>query len=156
MLASRGISVTYETIRQWRLKFRRAFANSVRRRALRRVDKWHLDEIVMTIAATKHRVSGVGLRPMRRCYRPRPRDRRKPCLTVFVFHWPFDLLSTKGAGYNQRLARWRATGKPRRAIGQGQAKCPPTATQVSRSMRVPQSVLRGSLHRPAGSRRENS
>jgi putative transposase len=54
MQATRGISVTYETIRQWRLKFGRAFANRVRRRAPRRVDKWHLDEGVITIAATKH------------------------------------------------------------------------------------------------------
>src|SRR3569833_510565 len=34
MLAARGISVTYETIRQWSLKFGREFANRIRRRAL--------------------------------------------------------------------------------------------------------------------------
>jgi len=33
MLAARGISVTYETIRQWGLKFGREFANRLRRRA---------------------------------------------------------------------------------------------------------------------------
>ena len=33
MLAARGISVTYETIRQWGLKFGREFANRIRRRA---------------------------------------------------------------------------------------------------------------------------
>src|SRR6201993_4581269 len=54
MLATRGISVTYETIRQWGLKFGREFANRVRRRAPRRGDKWHLDEIIITIAAKKH------------------------------------------------------------------------------------------------------
>src|SRR3954454_8791304 len=43
MLAARGISVTYETIRQWGLKFGREFANRIRRRAPRRGDKWHLD-----------------------------------------------------------------------------------------------------------------
>jgi hypothetical protein len=32
MLAARGISVTYETIRQWGLKFGREFANRIRRR----------------------------------------------------------------------------------------------------------------------------
>ena len=42
MLAARGISVTYETIRQWGLKFGREFANRLRRRAPRRGDKWHL------------------------------------------------------------------------------------------------------------------
>ena len=33
MLAARGISVTYETIRQWGLKFGREFATRIRRRA---------------------------------------------------------------------------------------------------------------------------
>ena len=48
MLAARGISVTHETIRQWGLKFGREFANRIRRRAPRRGDKWHLDEVVIT------------------------------------------------------------------------------------------------------------
>ena len=50
----RGVSVTYETIRQWGLKFGREFANRIRRRAPRRDDKWHLDEVVITIAGAKH------------------------------------------------------------------------------------------------------
>src|SRR3954449_402125 len=54
MLAARGISVTYETIRQWGLKFGQEFANRIRRRAPRRGDKWHLDEVVITIAGQKH------------------------------------------------------------------------------------------------------
>ena len=54
MLAARGLSVTYETVRQWGLKFGRAFANRLRRRAPRRGDKWHLDEVVLTIAGQKH------------------------------------------------------------------------------------------------------
>ena len=54
MLAARGISVTYETIRQWGLKFGREFANRIRRRAPRHGDKWHLDEVVITIAGKKH------------------------------------------------------------------------------------------------------
>src|SRR3954453_15783223 len=54
MLAARGIAVTYETIRQWGLKFGREFANRIRRRAPRRGDKWHLDEVVIPIAGTKH------------------------------------------------------------------------------------------------------
>jgi putative transposase len=33
MLAARGISVTYETVRQWGLKFGRELANRIRRRA---------------------------------------------------------------------------------------------------------------------------
>jgi putative transposase len=54
MLAARGISVTNETTRQWGLKFGREFANRIRRRAPRRGDKWHLDEVVITITGKKH------------------------------------------------------------------------------------------------------
>ena len=54
MLAARGISVTHESIRQWGLKFGREFANRIRRRAPRRGDKWHLDEVVISIAGKKH------------------------------------------------------------------------------------------------------
>jgi len=48
-LAACGLSVTYETVRQWGLKFGREFANRMRRRAPRRGDKWHLDEVVVTV-----------------------------------------------------------------------------------------------------------
>jgi putative transposase len=54
MLAARGISVTYETILQWGLKFGREFANRIRARAPRRGDKSYLDEVVITITGTKH------------------------------------------------------------------------------------------------------
>jgi putative transposase len=54
LLAARGISVTHETIRQWGLKFGREFANRIRRRAPRRGDKWHLDEVVIAIASKRH------------------------------------------------------------------------------------------------------
>src|ERR1700761_620105 len=54
MAAARGISVTYETIRRWSLKFGREFVNHIQRRAPRRGDKWHLDEVVISIAGKKH------------------------------------------------------------------------------------------------------
>src|SRR3954454_23390490 len=54
MLAARGIIVSHETIRQWALKFGQAFANQIRRRLPRAGDKWHLDEVVITIAGKKH------------------------------------------------------------------------------------------------------
>jgi hypothetical protein len=54
MLAARGISVTHETIRQWGLKFDREFAGRIRQRAPRRGDKWHLDEVVISIVGKKH------------------------------------------------------------------------------------------------------
>jgi putative transposase len=54
MLAARGIIVSHETVRQWGLKFGQAFANRIRRRLPRAGDKWHLDEVVITIAGKKH------------------------------------------------------------------------------------------------------
>lgn len=53
MLAARGIVVSHETVRQWGLKFGREIADRLRRRAPRRGDMWHLDEVVLTIAGTK-------------------------------------------------------------------------------------------------------
>jgi putative transposase len=50
MLAARGISVTYETVRRWGLKFGGEFANRIHRRAPSCGDKWHIDEVVITIA----------------------------------------------------------------------------------------------------------
>ncbi len=54
MLAVRGIVDSHETVRQWGLKFGREIANAARSRAPRRGDKWHLDEVVITIAGRKH------------------------------------------------------------------------------------------------------
>ena len=53
MLAARGILVSYETVRQWGLKFGRDIADQLRRRAPQRGDKWHLDEVFLTIAGKK-------------------------------------------------------------------------------------------------------
>ena len=54
LLAARGIIVSHETVRQWALKFGQAFANQIRRRLPRGGDKWHLDEVVITIVGKKH------------------------------------------------------------------------------------------------------
>ncbi len=54
LLAARGIMVSHETVRQWALKFGQAFANQVRRRLPAAGDKWHVDEVVLTIAGVKH------------------------------------------------------------------------------------------------------
>jgi putative transposase len=54
MLAARGITVSHETVRQWARKFGQAFANQIRRRLPGAGDKWHLDEVVITIAGVKH------------------------------------------------------------------------------------------------------
>jgi len=54
LLAARGIVVSYETVRQWALKFGQVFANQIRRRLPHAGDKWHLDEVVITISGVKH------------------------------------------------------------------------------------------------------
>ena len=54
MLAARGITVSHETVRQWALEFGQALADQIRRRLPRPGDKWHLDEVVITIAGKKH------------------------------------------------------------------------------------------------------
>ena len=45
LLAARGVIVTYETVRQWCLKFGQQFANHLRRRHAQPGDKWHCDEV---------------------------------------------------------------------------------------------------------------
>ena len=54
LLAARGIIVSHETVRQWALKFGQAFANQIRRRLPAAGDKWHLDEVVLTISGVRH------------------------------------------------------------------------------------------------------
>lgn len=39
MLATRGVTVSHETVRQWGIKFGQAFANQIRRRLPRAGDK---------------------------------------------------------------------------------------------------------------------
>jgi putative transposase len=50
MLAARGVGVSYETVRQRAQKFGEPFSNQIRQRAPARGDKWHLDEVVISIA----------------------------------------------------------------------------------------------------------
>src|SRR3990170_7756148 len=54
MLAARGILVSHETVRQWALKFGHSFAAQIRRRLPAVGDKWHLDEVVISISGRKH------------------------------------------------------------------------------------------------------
>ena len=49
LLAQRGITVSYETVRQWRLTFGPSYARSLRRRRGRMSDTWYLDELFVNI-----------------------------------------------------------------------------------------------------------
>ena len=50
ILAARGIVVSYESIREWGLRFGRLFANTLKRRRPRPGDKWRLDEVLILSA----------------------------------------------------------------------------------------------------------
>ena len=54
LLAERGVIVTYEAVRQWCQKFGQTYANALRRRRPRPGDKWHLDEVFVTINGGRH------------------------------------------------------------------------------------------------------
>jgi putative transposase len=54
ILAARGVCVSYETVRRWGEKFGKAFSDQFRRRAPARGDKWHMDEVVVSIAGEQH------------------------------------------------------------------------------------------------------
>jgi len=54
MLAERGIVVSHETIRRWGLKFGGAYASEIRRCQSATNDKWHLDEVAISIAGKTH------------------------------------------------------------------------------------------------------
>ncbi len=49
LLFARGVTVTYETVRQWCRKFGQQYANELRRRRPKTGDKWHLDEVFLKI-----------------------------------------------------------------------------------------------------------
>jgi len=54
MMFARGLVVTYEAIRKWCRKFGQDYANQIRRRRPRTGDKWHLDEVFLTINGKRH------------------------------------------------------------------------------------------------------
>jgi putative transposase len=53
-MASRGVLVSYETIRQWCEKFGHLYVAALRKRRARPGDKWHLDEVFLKINGERH------------------------------------------------------------------------------------------------------
>ena len=49
MMAARGVVLTYETVRYWAQKFGGIYAKRLRARAARLGDRWHLDEVYLSI-----------------------------------------------------------------------------------------------------------
>ena len=54
LLAERGLTVSYEAVRPWCLKFGPAYAKQLRHRQGRQGDTWSLDEAVLTIGGERH------------------------------------------------------------------------------------------------------
>ena len=53
-LFARGVIVTYEAVRKWCRKFGQPYAHQLWRRRPRPGDKWHLDEVFLTINGARH------------------------------------------------------------------------------------------------------
>ena len=53
MMAHRGVDVSYETVRAWTVKFGPKIAANLRRRKLPPSPRWHLDELVSTVAGER-------------------------------------------------------------------------------------------------------
>ena len=54
LLFERGVTVGYEAVRQWCLKFGLSFAKKLRHRQGRLGDTWHVDEMFVTINGERH------------------------------------------------------------------------------------------------------
>ena len=107
LLAARGIVVSHETVRQWRLKFGQDFANQIRRRLPAAGDKWHCDEVVPTIAGVKHWLwravdqNGIVLDILVQSRRDTRAAKRLPCkLLKKQCRPPRVMITDKLASYN--------------------------------------------------------
>jgi putative transposase len=54
MMLYRSIEVTYESIREWCHKFGQQYANQLRRKRPYIADKWHLDQVVVTLIGQQY------------------------------------------------------------------------------------------------------
>ena len=54
LMATRGVLVSYETVRCWCDKFGKQYADGLRRRRARSGDKWHLHEVFLKINGVTH------------------------------------------------------------------------------------------------------
>ena len=54
LLFARGIIVTNEAIRKWCRKFGQLYANQLRHQRPKPGDKWHLDEVFLTIKVERY------------------------------------------------------------------------------------------------------
>ncbi len=81
LLAERGLDVSYETFRRWVLKFELQFARNLRANRPRPSDRWHLDEMVVSVGG-KHQWlwrAVISEAKSSICWCNRGGTRRPPC-----------------------------------------------------------------------------
>jgi putative transposase len=54
LMADRGVTLSHEAVRYWCRKFGQVYAKRLRRQCPRPGDKWHLDEVFLTINGERH------------------------------------------------------------------------------------------------------
>jgi putative transposase len=54
LMADRGVTLSHEAVRYWCRKFGQVYAKRLRHRHPRPGDKWHLDEVFLTISGERH------------------------------------------------------------------------------------------------------
>ena len=60
MLAMRGVTLTYETVREWCHKFGQTYANGLRHKSSRPGDRWHIYEVFLKINGRLHYLWRAG------------------------------------------------------------------------------------------------
>ena len=60
ILTARGVVVSYESIREWGLRFGRMFAKALKRRRPRPGDKWFKDEVFIHIRGKRQGTSSYA------------------------------------------------------------------------------------------------
>jgi putative transposase len=76
LLAERGITVTYETVRQWCQKFGPGYARKFKKRQGRLGDVWHIDEVFVTIQGQRQYLWCAAERFFRRLLKGEGREPR--------------------------------------------------------------------------------
>jgi hypothetical protein len=100
ILAARGVVVSYESIREWGLRFGRQFANTLKRRRPRPGDKWHMDEVCIRIRGKQHYLwravdqDGHVLDVLVQSSSTTHADAAKPCSVPSLPAWLRDELTT--------------------------------------------------------------
>ncbi|ASM71033.1 DDE domain protein [Pseudosulfitobacter pseudonitzschiae] len=119
-MAERGVIVSREVIRLWINRFGAPFAASIRRDRPRSSDKWHIDEVVVSISGVKHWLwravdaNGDSLDVLIQTRRNTTTARRFLIRLITHFGQPMLVIADKLRSYTKPIARL-APGADRRA-----------------------------------------